>query len=1522
MPLRNCLLFTLILLNGLLMAQHQDNPRVVTPHVSPALRFTENLGQWDEKILFKSTLWGGALFLEKNALTFSFFDQKKLSLIHQAGITKGQVSDLNIKRHAYQVRFENANPNPLVEKQQMGSDYENFYIGNDPSKWRGDVRNYHQVFLRGLYPGIDYELITAVKGMKYNFHIRAGAAPSQIRMKYDGVDKMYLKDGALFVKLQINEVREQRPYAYQQINGEIKEVICKYKLENNVLGFDFPKGYDKRYDLVIDPVLVFAAQSGSSADNFGMTATFDAQGNLYAGGTCFDNGYPVSFGAFSSGFNGTPSGGISDVVITKYNSTGNALLYSTYIGGSQAEVVSSLVVDHSNNLCFYGATGSSNFPMLTNSFDPSFNGGVSLSFFANGTTFNFGTDIYIAKFNSTGTTLLGSTYLGGSGNDGVNHVNHLTLLQFPNFSVNEFFIDSLQYNYGDQYRGEIQVDVANNIYIASSTRSSNFPTINGFDNTLGGKQDAVVCKLNSSLSQLLYSTYLGGSSNESGNGLIVKDNLEVYVTGGTCSPDFSTTIGAFDQTYNGGIADAYLAHISASGNTLLQSTLLGTSNYDQAYFVQDDKYNNVYVYGQSLGNIPVLAASNATAVFNNPGRHQFITRFNSTLSTMNLSTVFGSNTSSVDISPCAFAVDKCNNIYLSGWGGNIILAGAPLLSNMPLFLPTQATTTGFDFYFLGLDSNAQAIKYGSYFGGANSAEHVDGGTSRFDPGGRIYQSACAGCGGFDDWPVTPGSWPLTPGNPNHSGNCNNGVVKLDFQLQTSIATIQTATMAGCAPFVATFTSATPPTGSGSTFTWYLAPGQTTSTNPNPTITYTAPGIYTVSLVIRDNLTCNKKDSAITYITIYPQPTALINFTSTGCSNVVTVQANSTGNLGTNPHFWNFSTGTSTAASLTYTYPANGNYNLSYTVTDLNGCKDGKTQTISVFSFSPGAVTSASLCAGKTATLNASGGTSYNWNPTTNLSGNTSASPVVSPPSSTSYSVVVTNNTPGYNCTATLVTQVIVLPNPTSNFSLNSSPCSNTVITNNFSSGNLGANPFQWDFGNGSTPNVNTAPFYTYPGNGTFSVALTVTDVNGCQSKLTNTIAIFNFTPGVVSSSSLCYGNTTTLVAQGGNSYSWTPASSLSSSLTGVTAANPTLTTIYTVQIENNTPGYTCSRTLTTQILVRPTPTANFDFNINPCGGGVNFIDQSADELATWNWTLTPTRTSTLQNPYNFYSAGGQYTIVLTTTNIYGCPHTKTRELEVPVPPPLKVSADSSICRGSSIQLNAEGGVAYDWLPSGTLDFPALHNPIATPLVTTEYSVNITTSQVVNGKVCKFILTVMVNVDLLSTTPISANANPVMVTVGDPSQLTYVGQAGAVINWLPLGATTPATGYTVLVYPNRPTTYTAVASRGACTEEVEVLVDAYTAGCSTKDFFIPNTFTPNGDGNNDILYVRSLKTDELYFAVYNRWGELVFETSNPAQGWDGRFKGREADTGVFGYYLRVKCANGGETFSKGNVTLIR
>lgn len=1500
--------------------------RVITPHVSPSLKFTENAGQWQQNILFRAQLDGGVLFLEKNALTFNFYDKKKYRDFHNGAILKGKYKNLDINAHAYKVVFENCNTDVITEKQDAGSDYENFFIGKDQAKWRGNVKNYHKVWLRNLYNGIDYEAITSARGMKYNFHVKAGAATENIKLRYEGVTDIKLKNNTLVIKLSVNEVTEQKPYAYQMINGKVVTVACNYKLKDKVLGFEFPNGYNKNHELVIDPLLVFAAQSGSTADNFGMTATYDAFGNLYAGGTVFANGYPTSPGAYAISFTGAPSAGRTDVVITKYNPTGTALLYSTYLGGNQAEIVTSLIVDSNNNLCFYGATGSSDFPVTTNAYDTSFNGGQFLSFIFNGTTFDNGTDIYVGKLNSTGTSLLASTFLGGSDNDGVNHVNHLSFLFNNGISdIYEYFTDSLQANYGDQYRGEIQLDASNNIYIASSTRSADFPAVNGFDNTLNGMQDGILAKFNSNLTTLMYSSFIGGDSNDAGYGLLVKDNLEVYVTGGTCSGANFPGTGGYQPVYQGGKADGYVIRVNPAGTAVTARTFFGTNQYDQSYFIQTDKYDNIYIYGQSLGNIPVVVASNQSAIFNVPNTHQFISRFNAGLTTLNMSTVFGHALNNYDISPCAFAIDKCNNIYISGWGGDILGNGPPL-SNMPLLIPTQSTTNGFDFYFMGLDSNAATLKYGSYFGGNISAEHVDGGTSRFDPRGRIYQSACAGCGGNDDFPVTAGAWPNTPGNPNHAANCNNGVVKLDFQLQISVATINTNTLAGCAPMTVTLTNAVPSLNPLSTFVWYLGNGVTTSTTANPIVTYTAAGVYTVALVVRDNLTCNKVDSTINFVTVYPRPGGTITVASNPCSNTIAVTNSSSGNLGPNPYTWDFGDGspTSTLSAPSYTYANNGTYTITLNISDINGCNVVRTNTVSVFNFVTGVVNSPTLCSGLSTTITASGGTSYTWSPAGTLSNPSVAAPVANPTVTTVYTVDIVNNSQGYNCPRTLTTQILVKPVPIAGFTYSGAQCSNVITTTNTSTGSLTGGSYEWDFGNGSpVVNVN-APSYTYPGNGVYTVTLTVTDINGCRSIKTAALSVFNFTPGIVSSASICSGAATTITALGGTNYTWSPVTTLNDGSVSAPIASPSVTTVYTVNILNTSPGYDCAKTLTTQVLVKPSPDANFNYTANPCGGGVYFNDLSVSDIVSWQWSLAPSVTSTLQNPYNFYTAGGAFNINLVTTNIYGCKDAVTKMISIATPPLVSASSSISICKGNTAQLNASGGVTYEWTPPKTLDFPAMANPVATPVTTTEYSVNITTASTssVDGQPCRLMLTTLVDVVELSAMAVSAQANPLVVITGNATTLTYLGSPGTLVTWLPLNKTNPATGYTVTAYPDRVTTYTAVATKGPCSKVVEVTVEAYTEGCLDKDVFVPNTFTPNKDRQNDTLFVRGLKVTEVYFAIYNRWGELVFETTDVRNGWDGSYKGRDADVGVFGWYLKARCVNGEERFKKGNVTLIR
>jgi len=1365
--------FLIFFLPIILYAQKKQDKKFITPQTQTGLRFTQNSGQWDDNVRYKVMLNCGNIFFEDNVLTYFLYDHEKFKTYHLGGA--GKYSDKSIRGHAYKVNFLNSNLNSANLNVGKMPYYENFYLGNDPKKWKSNVNSYKKITYVDLYDGIDYEAVCEDGFLKYNYYIKPGSDYKKIQMEYKGVNDLEIVEGELVISTSFAKVKEKKPYAYQKIKDQLIPIPCRYKVNGNKVSFEILANYDKTQVLIIDPTLVFAAQSGSTADNFGMTATYDIQGNLYSGGTVFDVGYPVTPGAYSNIFNGPAANGNTDVVLTKYNSNGTGLVFSTYLGGNRSEIVTSLIVDANNNLCLYGATGSANFPTTVGAYDATFNGGSYLDFYFNGTTFLNGTDIYVSKFNSSGTSLLGSTFIGGSGNDGVNHTNGLPtytlavtqsivplgsppgspcVLISGNYTLTEHKADSLQYNYGDQYRGEIQLDKFGNIYIASSSRSSDFPAVSAFDNSLGGLQDAVVVKFNSALTGVVWSNYLGGSNNDAGYGLVVTDSLYTYVTGGTASSNFPTTPGCYLPGVQGGKADGYIIKINPAGNSILKGTYIGTNNYDQTYFIQKDKKNMYYVYGQSLGNMPVIP-SGTLALYSNPGTHQFITRLDCQLNNVNMSTVFGSSASLIDISPSAFSVDNCGNIYLSGWGGNIIYG--PSISGMPTTTNAAypSSPNGYDFYLMALGPDATSMLYGSYFGGTCSMEHVDGGTSRFDPKGKIYQSVCAGCGNNDDFPVTPGSWPNTPGNPNHANNCNNGVFKFDFNLQIAVSTINTNTISGCLPLTVSFTNATP----GSAFIWYFGNGQTNSVSANPIVTYTNPGNYTVSLVVTDPGSCNLKDSSVTFITVYPGPTSAF--------------------------------------------------------------------------------------------------------------------------------------------TASII------------------PCTNTVTFINNSSGSLTPTPYTWNLGDGSpTLSVTTPPPYTYTSTGTFTITLLTTAANGCMAVAVQTVSVFNFTPNVTSGT-ICSGQNTNITAGGGTSYTWSPPTGLSNSNIASPVANPTTTTIYTVQIDNNIPGYVCSKTLTTQLTVYPKPNAAFGTTMNPCGGGVSFFDGSAANIASWQWTLSPTATSTVQNPYNFYGNGGTHTVTLIVTNTDGCKDTMDQVLVIAVPPPLSISPGTVICLGTKAQLSASGGVSYQWTPAASLDIPNIANPSASPTISTQYSVTITSA---SG--CVFLLTTNVTVSQPPSANPSAQANPSFVITGNSTTLIYLGAPGSNISWLPVGTTTPATGYTVTASPNKPTTYTAIATNGACSEKATVLVEAYTEGCIEKDVFVPNTFTPNGDGQNDILFVRGLKINDIYFAVYNRWGELVFETNDKTKGWDGIYKTRPADVGVFGWYLKVKCFNGEETFRKGNVTLIR
>ena len=785
--------------------------------------FIQNKGQWKSPELSKIELANGALFLEEKSLTFNFVDATFFSHLHNNPPKRDSLT-----AHAYRWHFVKANkPTIIYSKPQLGE--VNYITG---SKTVSHLKKYQKVTYQNLYDGIDYTLYTYGEGLKYDWIIQPHAQPSSIKMRLEGVDRVELNDGRLILYTPLNTIIEERPYAFQWENNNRVEVECHYKWKNNRLSFEFPNGYDATKELIIDPEMIFSSYSGSFANNFGYTATYDDYGFLYAGGTAYGIGYPLTVGVYQTAFNGGVVG--NDVVLTKYDTTGSFLIYSTYLGGTGDEVPHSLIV-YDEELFVMGTTGSSDFPVTDAAFDETFNGGQALAVDGVGINYSNGCDIFISRFSSDGSDLVASTYLGGTANDGFN----------SSFS--------LRYNYADQMRGEIDIDSDGNCYVASSTFSNDFPIVNSLIQPANsGGQDGVVVKMDKSLQNILWSSYWGGSADDALHSLALDDNNNIYACGGTSSTNLMTTASAYQADYLGGTVDAFVSQFSSDGSSVLNSTYFGSDQYDQSYFIELDKAGDVYLFGQSLAPDNTLVFN---AIFSQPNSGQFVCKLNPNLSDLQFSTVFGSGSGQIDISPTAFLVDACNRIYCSGWGGatNDSLHLGPGGNTFGLTTTNdafQSTTDGSDFYLIIFEDNANSLSYASFFGGNQAEEHVDGGTSRFDKKGIVYQSVCAGCGGFSDFPTTDNAY----SSSNNSG-CNNAVFKFDPDFPLTVANFNAPDLT-CDKTVS-FENLS--LGESNTYWWDFGDGNT-STDTTPTHTFNTIGTYQITLITNDSTSCNLADT--------------------------------------------------------------------------------------------------------------------------------------------------------------------------------------------------------------------------------------------------------------------------------------------------------------------------------------------------------------------------------------------------------------------------------------------------------------------------------------------------------------------------------------------------------------------------------------------------------------------------------------------------------------------------------------
>ncbi|TGE21783.1 PKD domain-containing protein [Hymenobacter aquaticus] len=748
-------------------------------HATPekTLEFVENKGQWPARARYMAELPGGRLFLENRGFTYVFADGQALEKHHGHEATTDR-----LRAHAYSVTFEGGNPKPTLAGSEATPEHRNYFLGNDPRQWAAGVAGFRQVRYTGVYPGISVQLYENQSAhLEYDFMVQPEARPELIRLRYTGADKLRLEEGQLRIQTSVGAVTELAPRAWQQVADQRVPVSCEYVLKGNVVSFRLGR-YNHQLPLVIDPTVLFSTYTGSSADNWGFTATYDPQGHMYSGGIVFGLGYPVSTGAFDTSFNGQV-----DIAIIKYNTaaTGTASrLYATYLGGDSTEAPHSMVVNTAGELVIMGSTGSPNYPVTAGAYDVSFNGGPR-TLNVNGLTYGRGSDIIVTKLSADGSVLRASTFLGGSDNDGLVLDNGIT--------------GQLAHNYGDQFRGDVITDGASNVYLASVTSSRNFPVPGAAAIQPaygGGATDAVVCKLSPDLKTLLWSTYLGGSNVEAAYSIQLTPQREVYVAGGTVSTNFPVTAGSYKPQHPNTDPDGFVAHLNSAGTRLEHATYVGTTSYNQVYFVQLDAATNVYVLGQTIGEYP-----HTPGLFYQPNGQQFVQKLDPTLSRSLYSTQYGTGRSTPDISHTAFLVDDCERIYICGWGGavNDRFSGGST-SGLPV-TPTalDPETDGSDFYIAQFTPGMTALEYATFFGEQGGrGEHVDGGTSRFDKRGIVYQAVCGGCAGSSAFPTLPGG---LFSDRNNSRNCNNAAFKIDFGVRLADAGPNRSVCVSAAPIV-------------------------------------------------------------------------------------------------------------------------------------------------------------------------------------------------------------------------------------------------------------------------------------------------------------------------------------------------------------------------------------------------------------------------------------------------------------------------------------------------------------------------------------------------------------------------------------------------------------------------------------------------------------------------------------------------------------------------------------------------
>ena len=688
------------------------------------LAFVENRGQWDTPARFVARRGGMTARIEKDGIV--------LQLARRAG-------DGRIEGVVARLRFEGERASIDLEGEGKQPGAYNFFLGNDPSGWRTGVPAYASVLYRGLREGVDLRIREEKGRLEYDLLLAPGADAEGIVVRCEGIEGIEVEpDGSLAMATALGPIRQSPPVAWQALPGGGRRPIeARFRrLGPERFGFVVP-GRDPSLPLVIDPGLLYSTFLGGFGDESVEDIAVDATGAATVAGSTVSAGFPTTAGAFNT----TAHAG-GDAFVARLTPSGNALVFSTYLGGSTSQSAQALALDVAGSATVAGITTSADFPATAGAFDTTFGGGM-------------GGDGFVARLSPAGDALVYCTFLGG------------TAFDWPR---------------------ALALDATGAATVAGQTISADFPsTASAFDSTFNGVPgfyDAFVTRVSPSGNALLYSTFLGGTSVDRAVALALEPNGSATVAGQTQSFDFPATAGAYDTTSNAPVFcpscfDGFVARLDPTGAALLFATYLGGPGDDFPEAIALDATGAATVAGSTENpTFPTTpGAYDTTAV----STEAFVTRLSPPRSALVWSTYLG-----------GLGADGANAIAVDPTGAAVV-AGTTSGGGFPATPGAYDTTFNGgllfgDAFLARLSPSGNALHYSTFLGGS-----VGPGLDQLNAV-ALDVAAGAAVGGrtqAPDFPTTPGTFDTTFG-----GAIDAFVARLD--LFPAGASPYGASTAGCA----------------------------------------------------------------------------------------------------------------------------------------------------------------------------------------------------------------------------------------------------------------------------------------------------------------------------------------------------------------------------------------------------------------------------------------------------------------------------------------------------------------------------------------------------------------------------------------------------------------------------------------------------------------------------------------------------------------------------------------------------